>query len=350
MQKILVTGAPGWLGNRLVSFLNSGYPDIPALSEVPQDREIRCLALPGLDTRLLRSVAPKAKLVEGDLTREASLSEFFNDAKGAVVLHLAGLIHPKRWIRDVYRVNADGTRHILNWSKKAGVRRVVVVSSNSPCGYSRNPNEAFNEDAPYKPYMAYGRSKKTAEDLTRKAGAAGDFETVLLRPCWFYGPFQPPRQSVFFTMIKEGKGPIVGGGTGVRSMSYVDNTCQAIMLAMQSAKAAGQTYWVADKRPYSMNEIVDTVERLLEHEFKMPVAHKRLRLPGLASEVAMGIDAFFQMLGLYQQKIHVLSEMNKTIACRVDKAERELGYKPLIDLEEGMRRSICWCLENGQNI
>ncbi len=350
MPKILVTGAPGWLGNRLLWFLSRGYAEIPALARVPGDQHIRALVLPGLDRESIARISTDIECVPGDLTQAASLEAFFDDAKDAVVLHLAGLIHPQRWIRDIYKINVEGTRNVLNWSKKSGIKRMVLISSNSPAGYSRNPNEAFDESAPDQPYMAYGRSKQMAESMTHAAFCAGHLETVILRPCWFYGPFQPPRQSLFFTMIKQGKGPIIGGGQGKRSMSYVDNTCQAIMLAMQNASAVGQTYWVADRRPYSMVEIVDTVERLLEQEFKMQVAHRRLRLPGLASEVAMVMDALFQAVGLYHQKIHVLSEMNKTIACKTDKAERELGYKPLIDLEEGMRRSIRWCLENGQRI
>ena len=99
-----------------------------------------------------------------------------------------------------------------------------------------------------------------------------------------------------------------------------------------------------------MNEIVDTIERLLESEFKLPVAHQRLRLPNLASEVAVLIDATLQSVGSYNQKIHVLSEMNKNIACSVSKAEIELGYSPKISLEDGMRRSIAFCLERGMQI
>jgi nucleoside-diphosphate-sugar epimerase len=59
------------------------------------------------------------------------------------------------------------------------------------------------------------------------------------------------------------------------------------------------------------------------------------------------MDATLQSLGFYHQKIHVLSEMNKTIACSVAKAERELGYHPTVGLEDGMRRSIQWCLDQG---
>jgi nucleoside-diphosphate-sugar epimerase len=72
-----------------------------------------------------------------------------------------------------------------------------------------------------------------------------------------------------------------------------------------------------------------------------------MRLPGIASEVALVVDATLQSLGMYHQKIHVLSEMNKTIACSVALAEKELGYRPTIALEEGMRRSMKWCVDQG---
>ena len=148
-------------------------------------------------------------------------------------------------------------------------------------------------------------------------------------------------------MIRKGGAPIVGRGDHLRSMAYLDNLAQGIVLAAIRPNAPGQTYWIADQRPYSMNQIVDTIENLLEHEFKLSVAHKRLRLPGFASQLAQASDFLLQAAGLYHQKIHVLGEMNKTIACSIEKARRELGYDPKISLEEGMRRSIQWCLAQG---
>jgi nucleoside-diphosphate-sugar epimerase len=96
-----------------------------------------------------------------------------------------------------------------------------------------------------------------------------------------------------------------------------------------------------------MNEIVDTVERLLEGEFGQRCAHRRVRLPGLVSELALGFDGALQSLGLYHSKLHVLSEMNKNIACSVARAGAELGYRPRVALEEGMRRSLRWCFDHG---
>jgi nucleoside-diphosphate-sugar epimerase len=143
-------------------------------------------------------------------------------------------------------------------------------------------------------------------------------------------------------MIRDGKGPLVGGGGNRRSMAYVDNLCQGLILAATTPAAQGRTYWIADARPYTMSEIIDTVEKLLETEFNQKCAHKRMRLPGFASEVAFVVDKTLQGLGLYHQKVHVLSEMNKTIACSIEKAKTELGYRPVVDLEEGMRRSLKW--------
>ena len=119
-----------------------------------------------------------------------------------------------------------------------------------------------------------------------------------------------------------------------------------MILAGITPAAKGETYWIADERPYTMNEVVDTVENLLETEFNQICRHTRLKLPSFVSEIALLVDGSLQAIGVYQQKIHVLSEMNKTIACSIVKARRELNYQPTIDLEEGMRRSLRWMFDN----
>jgi nucleoside-diphosphate-sugar epimerase len=195
--------------------------------------------------------------------------------------------------------------------------------------------------------MKYGKTKMLAEQLVNAAGERGEFETAIIRPPWFYGPGQPPRQTLFFKMIRDGKALIVGSGENRRSMAYVDNICQGLLLCERVERAAGQTYWIADRRPYTMNEIVDTIERVLENDFGVTCSHGRIRLPRLASQLAVAVDALLQSVGLYHQKFHVLGEMDKTIACSIAKAEAELGYAPRVALEEGMRRSIRWILERG---
>jgi nucleoside-diphosphate-sugar epimerase len=344
---ILITGALGWLGKRLVRLLAEGQYNF-LLGGRP---EIRCLVLPGQDASELRSLvptgpAPHVEVIAGDLRYPQDCARFLENSAGALLIHTAGIIHPQR-VRDFYDVNVHGAVNLLAAARKARVRRAVMVSSNSPLGCNPHPDHLFDESSPYHSYMNYGRSKMRMEQAAMAASQAGDLETVIVRPPWFYGPDQPPRQTLFFRMVKEGKAPLVGGGENLRSMAYVDNLAQGLLLAATHPAAAGQIYWIADRRPYAMREIIDTIERLLEEEFRIPVAHRRVRLPGFASTVAEAADAVLQAAGLYQQKIHVLSEMNKTIACSIQKAERELAYRPQVALEEGMRRSIRWCLERG---
>ncbi|HNX96884.1 MAG TPA: NAD(P)-dependent oxidoreductase [Candidatus Aminicenantes bacterium] len=343
MPPVLVTGAPGWLGTRLVQLLSSGLPDLPG-QEPPFTDRVRCLCLPGSDDHPLRAPGIEAEVVRGDLRNPEDATRFCAGAAGTTLFHCAGIIHPKR-IRDFYDINLQGSKNLLEAAERAGVRRAVIMSSNSPIGVNPAPGHTFDEDSPYHPYMNYGRSKMLLEQEVARIAARGKIETVVIRSPWFYGPLQPERQSLFFRMIRDGKAPLVGDGSNRRSMAYIDNICQGMIRAARVPAAAGRTYWIADRRPYSMNEIYDTIETLLEREFAIPVAHRRMRLPFLAGEIATVADRWLQGLGIYQQKVHVLSEMNKTIACRVDRAERELGYVPTVDLTEGMRRSIAWVLE-----
>jgi nucleoside-diphosphate-sugar epimerase len=133
-------------------------------------------------------------------------------------------------------------------------------------------------------------------------------------------------------------------------MAYVDNLCRGLRLAAGTEHSRGDAFWIADARPYTMNEIVDTVERVMERDFNIPVAHKRMRLPGVVSDVARIADRALQATGLYDQKVHVLSEMNLTIACSIEKARQQLGYHPEVELEEGMRRSLEWVLARGMTV
>ncbi|TNE63836.1 MAG: NAD(P)-dependent oxidoreductase [Alphaproteobacteria bacterium] len=344
----ILTGATGWLGRRIALALTEGLEGVSDVAGVKGAR-VRALVFPGEDASRLKAMG--VEIVEGDVRDSDSLIKLMQDGEGACVIHTAGLIHPSLFTKDFFAVNEGGTKNLLLAATTAKVGRMLVVSSNSPIGCNPAPEHRFDEDSPFNPYMGYGKSKMNMELLLRAAMETTGYPGItIIRAPWFYGPGQPPRQTDFFRMVKAGRFPILGAGLNQRSMGYVDSLAQGILLACLSEKAKGETYWLADERPYPMVEIIDTVKAVLKEDFGMQVADKNLHAPAIIGDFAQLADAILQATGLYQQKIHVLSEMNKTIACDISKAKRELGFRPICDLREGMRRSIDWCLASGQKI
>lgn len=335
----VLTGATGWLGTAVVHGL--ARPDGAWFRNGP----LRALVRDRAEAARLRAVADRVEPVVGDLTDARTLAALFDGLDGAVdVLHTAGVIHPAR-VADFETVNAGGTRAMLAAAVAAGVRRFVHVSSNSPFGTNAHPGDRFRRDEPYHPYYGYGRSKMHAELAVLEAVDRG-LDAVIVRPPWFYGPHQPPRQTTFFRMVRTGRFPVFGSGDQMRSMVYVDNLVQGVVRAELVETPAGAGWWIADARPYAVSEIVETVGRALTEE-GFEVAPNRLRLPDVVARVAELADSTLQRAGRYQQQVHVLGEMNKNIACDISAARHELGYEPTVDLHEGMRRSIRWCVEQG---
>ncbi|MEK7449556.1 MAG: NAD(P)-dependent oxidoreductase [Planctomycetota bacterium] len=351
---VLITGIPGFLGNRLAEVLVNGLEGYPDSWPYARTEEIRCLCLPAADASSISRLSNRIEVARGDVVDKKSMTEFFKDSEGATLFHLAGVIHPDKkmggGVKQFYRVNVDGTKNVLDLAKEHRVKKVIVISSDSQSGFNPNKEHRFTEDSPYNPYMNYGRSKMLMEQIVNGYVNLDDMDITIIRTCWLYGPNQPERHTEFFTMIKEGKVPMIGDGTNLCSMSYVDNTCSGMLLASINSATKGKTYWIADERPYSMNEIIDTIADVLENDFGFKVNHRRIRLPNLVGSIAYLIDSMLQGMGFYNKKIHVLSEMNKNSACSIELARKEIGYNPVLSLREGMNKSIKWCINNNHRI
>jgi nucleoside-diphosphate-sugar epimerase len=335
VSQVVVTGAAGWLGSALT---------VRLLDELGDG--VRVFVRPDEVVRARLRFEDRVDVFEGDVRDGAAVMRMLAGTEGAVVFHLAGVIHPRR-VRDFYDVNLQGTRNVLDACVAAEVDRVVVMSSNSPLGCNPARDQRFDETSPYHPYMNYGRSKMQMEKAVEESHECFGLRSTVIRSPWFYGPFQPARQTTFFSMVRDGAFPLVGDGGNVRSMAYIDNIVDGLLLAARSEVAVGRTYWIADARPYTMNEIIDAVRSALVSELGIECKPSTRRLPAFVGEVATWLDAAIQRTGLYQQQIHVLSEMNKNIACTIDRARNELGYEPRIDVSEGMRRSVRWLADNG---
>jgi len=335
----VVTGAAGWLGTALMH----GLTDIG--SAWNRDGRVRALVSNRVEAERLRALGPQVEPVIADLTQAESLAPLLAGLDGTIdVIHTAGVIHPKR-LTDFTAVNVGGTRAMLELAKRHDVRRFVHVSSNSPFGTNPHPGDRFRNDEPYHPYYGYGRSKMEAELAVTEA-VAGGLDAVMVRPPWFYGPHQPPRQTKFFQLVRTGKFPVIGGGQQARSMAYVDNLVQGVVRANLVDTPAGRGWWIADARPYTVNEIVATVGRALA-DAGYSVTPPKVAMPALVGRLAEFADATLQRLGRYQQQIHVLGEMDKNIACDISGARQQLGYDPAVELYEGMQRSIAWCQSQG---
>ena len=330
----VVTGAAGWLGQNLVRAL------------APAREHVRCLVRDRDDAPLLETLAPSVEALVGDIRDPATLDRLFDGVRAPTVFHAAGVIHPEREVRELFDVNVGGTQLLLDRSRRAGATRFIHVSSNSPFGANATPTDRFTEDSPYNPYLGYGKSKLEAEQLVQLSHDRGDLATVIVRPPWFYGPFQPPRQTRFFAAVRRGRFPLPGTGTNRRSLVFTGNLVHGLLRAEVAAAAPGRAYWIADAEPHQLQEVLDTVRSALEAE-GLRVFHRQPRLPTAAGVLAARLDRVLQSRGRYVQAVHVLGELKDTIVCDISRARAELDYQPEVALLEGMRVSVRWCLQHG---
>jgi nucleoside-diphosphate-sugar epimerase len=331
----IVTGAGGWLGQNLVRAL------------APRRARVRCLVRDADEAAPLELVGPSVETVVGDVRDPAAVDRLFEGLSAMSVFHAAAVIHPAKRPRELYDVNVGGTQHVLDRARGAGAVRFLHVSSNSPFGANPTPDDRFTEESDYHPYLAYGQSKLEAERLVQRSHERGDVAAVILRPPWFYGPFQPARQTTWLAAVRRGRFPLVGDGSNRRSMVFTGNLVQGLLRAEVAAAAPGHAYWIADAEPYAMRDVLATVRRAFEEE-GLPTSGRILRIPRSAGVLAEAVDRVLQAGGRYVQAVHVLGELKDTIACDIGLARRELGYDPEVDLLAGMRESIRWCLARGQ--
>lgn len=331
-QDLLVTGAPGWLCDVVLARIAASSPRV----------NIRCLFQSDLDAARLaawRKEHPEVSHdVRGDLADANSLRAACENLRGGTVLHAAAIIHPGR-TSDWYTINRDGTLSLARAAKEQGVWRFVYVSSNAAQGAADSPTKLLTEDMPCNPLSHYGRSKFDAEQGLLKLHEAGKFDVVIVRPCMFYGPPVPQRHIDVFKRIQSGRLPLVGGGHYARSLSYIDDLADGIILALHHANAPGEIFNLCDAQPYTTRQVCEAMAAALG------VAPKFLSLPGFSASVAYGIDSALAACGIYSMNFHLLGEANWNVGCSSRKATDRLGFAPKVDVVEGYRRAVAWARE-----
>jgi nucleoside-diphosphate-sugar epimerase len=336
VRSLAMTGAPGWLTQALLDDL--------VRDPLPELQDIRALAHPSFRGSIATGPGAAPVTVHAlDLAApETVVAQCGSELAGVdVLLHSAAVIHVRR-TADWYRVNTEGTLSLARAAQAAGVRRFVFISSNAAAGRCESASQVLTEADQPRPLSHYGRSKWLAEQGLMEMHRPGSFEVAILRPSMFYGPPVPDRHVDVYRRILSGRMPVVGDGHFRRSITYIDNLVQAVRLAMTHPAASGETFFVVDEPVYTTRKITEAMASALG------VPLKELPLPYAVGPIAYQADRILAAAGVYWQNLHLVGEAHWHVALSCAKLKEKLGWKPAVELEEGMRRAVAWCRERGK--
>jgi nucleoside-diphosphate-sugar epimerase len=310
VPRYLVTGGGGFIGSHIVSAL------------LAQDMQVRVLENFFMGRRVnLAPYADRIELIEGDVRSYHVVQEAVTNVD--YVLHQAALTSVPRSVRDpitTAEVNVLGTLNLLRAARDAGVKRLVFASSSSV--YGDSPILPKTELMPCEPISPYAISKLTGEQYCRSFWRLYGLPTVCLRYFNVFGPRQDfasqysaviPR---FIRALLRGDSLTVNGdGQQSRDFTYVANVVHANLLACQASDVAGKVFNVATGRRCTLLELI-----------------------GLLSE----------MIGRTSQVIHAPSRAGDVPHSHADisSAWMLLDYRPIVILEEGLRKTVQWFQEN----
>ena len=328
-MKVLVTGATGFTGGHLAATLAA------------RGDEVRALVRPKTRARFDRSplAAAGVTAVEGDLTNLASMRRAMPDVE--LVYHIAATYREAGQPNAAYRaVNVQGTKHVLEAAREAGVRRVVHCSTGGVHGHIALP--PANEDAPFNPGDVYQQTKLEAEQLAREFGESTGLDVVVARPIGIYGPGDRRFLRMFRGLARR-RFPLIGSGQVFYHLTFIDDLVEGFRLCGTLAGAAGRTYLLAGPRYTTLEALMGLVARELDVE--PPKTH----LPvwpfwtaGLLCELAcipLRIEP-----PIYRRRVDFYT---KSRAFDTTRARTELGFTPKVDLEEGIHRTADWYRRQG---
>jgi len=317
--KTLVTGATGFVGRHLIGRL------------VKEGRAVVCLVREKSDVRSIEKLG--VELVYGDLIDKDSLRGIAGDRDIGIVYHLAGAVYASN-NKEFYEVNANGTRNLLQCCTQNGLKKFIYLSSIAVNGFSKK-GQVINEASPCVPFTHYGKSKLGAEKLIVDFCNNSDLSVIIIRTPVVYGPDgQADLLTNHFKSVLRGKTCIVGNGENLRSLCYIDNLVDGLLLAERGAKSKCAVYVIADDRAYSFIEIIDAIAEVYD------VKSFKLYLPSFIASVARNILGLYGLLGFYSWGLYSLATMNVNFGCDIKKAKNELGYKAATKLKNGLKKTL----------
>ena len=325
-MRVLVTGGTGFTGKALVKRLIDEGHEVVALDYKE-----------GLKTEELRGWG--AKVVIGSVTDMEIVEQCMDGVE--VVHHLAAAFRELDVPNTYYReINVEGTKNVLEVACAHKVKKFIYCST---CGVHGNIDDPpGGEDAPIQPADYYQQTKYEAEPIVNEYNQNG-MKTVILRPAAIYGPGDPERFFMIFKRVARGSFPMCGNGKTYYHPLYIDNLVDAFILAMEDGKGEGGTYLIADEEYVEIKEIVKKTGKALNIDVKIkyypiiPLIIVGHIFEKVCKPFRITPPIFPRRVDWYRQ--------NR--AFKIDKAKKDLGYKPKVGLDEGLRRTGQWYRANG---
>jgi 2-alkyl-3-oxoalkanoate reductase len=324
MQRVLVTGASGFVGGHVVQALRA------------RGLAVRCLVRPTSRTEFIRP--SPSELAVGDIMDPQSLTAAL-DSVDAVV-HCAGSTRaPAR--RDYFQINEQGTRNVLTACGRRGGRiaKIVHISSLAAIGPSLDGLPVTEESSPH-PVNYYGESKLAAQRLA--VSSMGKMPIAIVIPPAVYGPgdhgFLP-----YFKLVARGIVLLPGKEVRYLSLIYSRDLAEAVVDVLCSERTVGRAYFVEDGCAHTWASVAEAIGRALSRQprsISLPVPV--FRGIGWLGDFGAAISGKPWLIS--SQKIREL--LQPAWLCSSQQLRDELAFRPQFPLECGIRETLAWYREH----
>ena len=343
MNKLLITGAAGFIGSNFVRYWFKKYPKDNIIA-------LDALTYAGNKSNLKAHIGKSNfEFVQGSICDQNLLDELFTKFNIDCLVHFAAESHVDRSIDNpdaFIGTNVVGTHHLLESAKKhwldGGVDDYLFhhVSTDEVYGSLKPTDPAFTEASSYAPNSPYAASKAASDHLVRAYHRTYGLKVTTSNCSNNYGPFQFPEKLIPLCLLNILNGkplPIYGEGTQVRDWLYVDDHCRGIELILKGGKI-GETYNIGGNNEWTNIEVVQFMCEAIQDKFR-DCSDLSKKFP--QSPCARNQDP-------KQLITHVEDRLghDTRYAINADKVIKELNYNPTLTFEKGLKQTIDWYLEN----